>query len=47
ARAYHTDTERSQQFPVWLHYYNHHRAHTALGGHTPADRVPNLTGQNN
>lgn len=46
ARAYHTDTERSQQFPVWLHYYNHHRAHTALGGHTPADRVPNLTGQN-
>lgn len=20
----------------WLHYYNHHRLHTALGGHPPA-----------
>ncbi|MEU2037716.1 IS481 family transposase, partial [Nocardia niwae] len=30
----------------WLHTYNHHRNHTALGGHPPASRVPNLTGQN-
>lgn len=30
----------------WLHIYNHHRPHTALGGQPPASRVPNLTGQN-
>ncbi len=33
--------------PRWLHTYNHHRGHTALGGHPPASRVPNLTGQYN
>jgi hypothetical protein len=27
------------------HACNHHRAHTALGGHPPASRVPNLSGQ--
>ena len=32
-------------FKVWLHHYNHHRGHTALGGHSPADRVTNLRGQ--
>jgi hypothetical protein len=31
---------------AWLHTYNHHRGHTALGGLPPAARVPNLTGQN-
>ncbi|MGX1694517.1 integrase core domain-containing protein, partial [Microbacterium keratanolyticum] len=31
---------------AWLHHYNHHRPHTALGGSTPADRVHNLTGKN-
>jgi transposase InsO family protein len=30
----------------WLHIYNHHRTHTALGGHPPASRVTNLSGQN-
>ncbi|MFD9358841.1 IS481 family transposase, partial [Streptomyces sp. NPDC060031] len=29
----------------WLHFYNHHRGHTALAGKPPASRVPNLTGQ--
>ncbi|GAA3568471.1 hypothetical protein GCM10022222_60600 [Amycolatopsis ultiminotia] len=32
-------------FPRWLHTYNHHRSHTALAGHPPASRVPNLSGQ--
>jgi transposase InsO family protein len=24
------------EFPRWLHTYNHHRGHTALGGHPPS-----------
>lgn len=45
ARLYTSDTERCEQFPIWLHTYNHHRGHTALGGQPPATRVPNLSGQ--
>lgn len=37
------DIERNQTDP---HTYNHHRGHTALGGQSPADLVPNLCGQN-
>jgi transposase InsO family protein len=47
ARLYTSDTERCAQFPVWLHTYNHHRGHTALGGQPPASRVPNLSGHYN
>jgi transposase InsO family protein len=46
ARLYTSDAERCQQFPIWLHTYNHHRGHTALAGQPPATRVPNLSGQN-
>jgi transposase InsO family protein len=28
----------------WLHRYNYHRAHTALGGLPPIDRVNNVYG---
>ncbi|MEV4709695.1 IS481 family transposase, partial [Actinoplanes sp. NPDC049316] len=45
ARAYRTETERRQALPAWIHSYNHHRGHTALGGQPPSSRVPNLTGQ--
>ena len=45
ARLYTSDTERCAEFPIWLHTYNHHRGHTALGGQPPATRVPNLSGQ--
>jgi transposase InsO family protein len=45
ARLYRSDTERCAEFPLWLHIYNHHRGHTALGGQPPATRVPNLSGQ--
>jgi hypothetical protein len=45
ARPYRTETERREAFPRWLHHYNHHRSHTALAGHAPASRVPNLSGQ--
>ncbi|WP_059015898.1 IS481 family transposase [Mycobacterium sp. M26] len=44
-RLYRTDAERCSEFAIWLHTYNHHRGHTALGGQPPASRVPNLSGQ--
>jgi transposase InsO family protein len=46
ARLYTSDNDRCDDFPKWLHTYNHHRGHTALGGQPPATRVPNLSGQN-
>jgi len=45
ARLYTSDAERCAEYPIWLHTYNHHRGHTALGGKTPASCVPNLSSQ--
>jgi transposase InsO family protein len=47
ARPYASETERRAALAPWLHIYNHHRGHTALGGLPPASRVTNLSGQNN
>jgi transposase-like protein len=46
ARPYRSEQARRAALPTWLHRYNHHRPHTALGGQPPASRVPNLSGQN-
>ena len=46
ARPYASEAERRAVFDTWQHTYNHHRGHTALGGHPPASRVTNLSGQN-
>jgi transposase InsO family protein len=46
SQPYRSDRERLAAFPIWLHFYNHHRGHTALAGLPPASRVPNLSGQN-
>jgi transposase InsO family protein len=45
-RVYTSEAARTRALTRWLHLYNHHRTHTALGGHPPASRVTNLTGQN-
>jgi len=45
ARPYRSETARRRAFAGWLHIYNHHRPHTALGGRPPATRVTNLSGQ--
>lgn len=45
ARPYKSEQLRRKALPKWLHIYNHHRAHTALGGQPPASRVTNLSGQ--
>ena len=46
AQPYLSESERAAAFPDFLHTYNHHRGHTSLAGKTPADRVPNLRGEN-
>jgi transposase InsO family protein len=42
-RPYTSNSERTAALDGWLHLYNHHRAHTALGGHPPISRVNNAT----
>jgi transposase InsO family protein len=43
-RLYQSNDERVGLLDGWLHRYNYHRAHTALGGRPPATRVNNLCG---
>ena len=44
-QLYRSNTARDRALPPWVHTYNHHRAHTALGGRPPISRVTNLPGQ--
>ncbi|MEU9413765.1 IS481 family transposase, partial [Streptomyces sp. NPDC048281] len=44
-RPYTSNTERTAALADFLHTYNHHRGHTALGGHPPISRVNNPAGQ--
>ncbi|MBW8801072.1 MAG: transposase, partial [Streptomyces sp.] len=44
-QPYTSDRERQAAFPDWLDWYNYHRPHTGISGHTPASRVTNLSGQ--
>lgn len=41
-QLYPTNSDRLAALPDWLHQYNYHRPHTALGGHPPASRVNHL-----
>lgn len=43
ARPYTSDRSRRERLPGWLHTYNYHRAHTAVGG-PPISRVNNVCG---
>ena len=45
ARPYRSEAARTRALAHWLHMYNHHRHHTAIGG-PPISRVNNLAGQN-
>ena len=47
ARHYQSETERRAHLPGWLHLYNHHRNHSAIGGHPPITRLTNLPGHHN
>ena len=44
-RVYSSETARRAALRKFIHTYNHHRTHTALGGLPPASRVTNLSGQ--
>jgi transposase InsO family protein len=46
-RVYRSEHARTTALAGWLHRYNHHRGHTALGGLPPVSRVTNLAGQYN
>ena len=44
ARFYTSEAERRAALPDWLHFYNHHRAHSAIGGKPPVSRLTNVPG---
>jgi transposase InsO family protein len=43
-RPYGSNQERLSSLTTWLHSYNWHRSHAALGGRPPIERVNNLSG---
>jgi transposase InsO family protein len=46
ARFYRSETERRAALPGWIHFYNHHRIHSAIEG-PPHSRLNNLPGHHN
>ena len=46
ARPWSSDGQRTRALTTWLHLYNHHRHHTAIGC-PPIHTVSNLPGHNN
>ncbi len=48
AQPFTSSADRAQALPGWLHTYNHHRTHTAIGGQPPISpiQVNNLAGHN-
>jgi transposase InsO family protein len=43
ARPWTSEDQRVRGLARWLHIYNHHRHHTAVGG-PPVSRISNLVG---
>jgi transposase InsO family protein len=43
ARFYSSEAERRAALPGWIHFYNHHRRHSAIGA-PPISRLNNLPG---
>src|SRR5688572_10258140 len=39
ARPFRSSVERTAMLEPWLHYYNEHRRHRALGGQPPISRL--------
>jgi transposase InsO family protein len=44
-RLYQSEPARRNALPGWLHEYNHHRLHSAIGRVPPITRLTNLPGQ--
>jgi transposase InsO family protein len=47
ARLYESTEQRDAALSGWLHFYNYHRAHSAIGGQPPVTRLTNLPGHHN
>jgi transposase InsO family protein len=45
SRHYPNELKRRSALPAWLHTYNHHRQHSAIGKVPPITRLTNLPGQ--
>ena len=46
-KLYTSENARRAALPGWLHEYNHHRPHSALGDLPPISRLDNLAGHHN
>jgi transposase InsO family protein len=43
-KFYNSESARLAALPAWLHHYNHHRPHSAIGKAAPITRLNNLPG---
>jgi transposase InsO family protein len=43
-KFYNSESARRAALPAWIHEYNHHRPHTAIGKAAPITRLDNLAG---
>ena len=43
-KFYNSESARLAALPGWVHEYNHHRPHSAIGKATPITRLNNLAG---
>jgi transposase InsO family protein len=43
-KFYNSESARRAALPAWIHKYNHHRPHTAIGKAAPITRLDNLAG---
>lgn len=43
-KLYNSESARLAALPSWIHHYNHHRPHTAIGKAAPITRLNNLPG---
>ncbi len=43
-KFYNTESARLAALPAWIHEYNHHRPHSAIGKCSPITRLDNLAG---
>jgi transposase InsO family protein len=43
-KFYNSESARLAALPAWVHHYNHHRPHSAIGKAAPVTRLDNLAG---
>ena len=43
-KFYNSESARRAALPAWIHHYNHHRPHAAIGKVPPITRLDNLAG---